>query len=340
MSYSYLKDRLVGMLGAPGLSRLVASSAGASVVIVMMHRFSRSAGDYPGHDPVALKRSLSELRRAGVELVEVEQALDQFVMREERGNAAFSGHPRVAFTVDDGYADAVEIAGPVFAEFDCPVTCFVAPEIVDGREWYWWDKVDILLRSSPRSELVIDHEGLRRTLALRTPHDRRITFEEICALIKRAPADSVQGILERLAVAAEAELPVSAPSQFRVLDWNAMLAAEKHGWRFGAHSMTHPVMGQCTDRRAEWEISESISTVRARLANPSGVFCYPVGGDSDFGDREVEILRRNGVRWALSAIPGKLRSLAATSIHPSWQWRIPRFAHDERPGGMLRMFCS
>jgi peptidoglycan/xylan/chitin deacetylase (PgdA/CDA1 family) len=340
MPYSTLKNTLVGMLGAPGISRIVASSAGTSVVIIMMHRFAGAAVGHAGHSPSALKRSLSELRRAGIEMVDVEDALEAFVGGNGRERSRTPRRPRVAFTIDDGYADALELAGPVFAEFDCPVTCFVAPDVVDAKEWYWWDKVETLLQSSSRHELVFDSDGEPVTLSLRTPEERTAAFAAICALIKRLPSDVVPVFLAKVAEATDTELPSTPPSTYRVLDWDTMRSAEQRGWRFGAHSMTHPLMGRCTDARAEWEIGESIAAVRARLTNPSGVFCYPVGLEGDFGPREFEILRREGVRWALSAIPGRLRAGQVAQGDPSWQWRIPRFAHDERPGGILRMFLG
>ena len=334
------KDSLVRVLGAPGISRMVASGARESVVIIMMHRFAASSGGYAGHSPSALKRSLSEVRRAGIEMVDVENALEAFVEGEGRERSRMRRRPRVAFTIDDGYADALEVAGPVFAEFDCPVTSFVAPDIVDAKEWYWWDKIDTLIQSSPRHELVIDSDGAPVTLSLRTPNARAEAYGTVCELIRRLPFDAVPAFLAEFADAADTELPSAPPPRYRVLDWRTMRSAEQRGWRFGAHSMTHPLMGRCTDARAEWEIGESIAAVRARLTNPSGVFCYPVGREGDFGAREFEILRRHGVRWALSAIPGRLRSGQMALTDPAWQWRIPRFAHDERRGGILRMFLS
>lgn len=330
----------MGMFGVRGISRLVASRAGSSVVVVMMHRFTASAGGHAGHDPLVLKRTLSELRRAGVAMVDVEEALEQLDGNAHPTGASLRDRPQVAFTIDDGYADALEVAGPIFAEFDCPVTCFVAPDIVDGKDWYWWDKLDTVLRACSRVAIEIEFQGVRRRLSLKHAVDTQRTFDELCEWIKQLPADALPAFLAQVALATEIEIPAVAPSQYRVLQWSEMRAAEQRGWRFGAHSMTHPIMQRCTDSRAEWEIAASVAAVKSQLMNASGVFCYPVGRQGDFGSREFEILGRLGVRWALSATPGMLHGPIDDSTDSLWRLRVPRFAHDERPGGVMRMFLN
>ena len=65
----------------------------------------------------------------------------------------------VVFTVDDGYADFADIASPVFAAYDCPVTVFLITDFVSGRLWNWWDKVDWVFRESKRDALNFEIAG-------------------------------------------------------------------------------------------------------------------------------------------------------------------------------------
>jgi peptidoglycan/xylan/chitin deacetylase (PgdA/CDA1 family) len=334
-----VKDRLVATLAAPGIRRIVATSARSSLVIIMMHRF-HGRGGYNGHSPQVLRRILHQLRSSGVALVDVETALQEFGDESSSASSGRMRPPRVAFTIDDGYADAVEIAGPIFSEFECPVTCFVVPNVVDGKTWYWWDMVETLLFQTSNHEITLEHHGELHVLPTRSEADRRAASHAICDWIKRIPAEAVQTLIGALALAAEVDLPMIAPPQYRVLSWAEMRAAESKGWRFGAHTMTHPVIDKCTDARAEWEIGESLVAVRAELANPTGVFCYPVGRVGDFGERDIALMKKHGVQWALSAIPGRLRPHSSFVNDPSWRWRIPRFTHDERAGGIMRMLLA
>ncbi|GAB1342510.1 polysaccharide deacetylase family protein [Gemmatimonas sp.] len=339
MTQHQIKDRLVGLLAIGGVARVAATLSGPSVVIVMMHRFSGETGGFQGHDIKTLRRALNELRTARVSLVGVEAALGAFDQQgtwASTGSARPNAFPQFAFTIDDGYADAVEVAMPVFAEFDCPVTCFVAPHIVEAREWYWWDKVDYLLRNTSRTQLRLDVNERSMSLPLHSSENRSTAFETICSIIKSLPTESVPALLQQVAFQADTELPRLAPDSYRVLTWNEMRAVESAGWKFGAHTMTHPLLGRCSDEQAEWEITESLASLRRELRRPSEVFCYPVGRDGDFGVREYEILRRNGVEWALASTPGRLHDHARLAQDPAWKLRVPRFSFDDRPGGLVR----
>lgn len=336
-----LKNRAVGLLGIPAIGRLVAARANCQVVLVMLHRFTTEGGVHLGADPRQLRRTLVELRSAGVELVSADQAVRDWDSSLEirAGNSAKKA-PRVAFTIDDGYADALEVAGPIFAEFDCPATCFVVPEVVEQREWFWWDKIDTLLRATDLRRLIVSFDGHNQSLGLGDAAARRYAFDVLCEWTKRLPTAAVPEFLEQVGSALNAQMPNKAPDEYRVLTWDEMRSAERRGWRFGAHTMTHPVVGRCDDQRAEWEIGASLAALRNQVSNPSDLFCYPVGRDGDFGVREFDILRRHGVKWALSAVPGCMPSPKQVDSDPTWRLRLPRFSADERRGGVLRMFLN
>jgi peptidoglycan/xylan/chitin deacetylase (PgdA/CDA1 family) len=336
MRFLNAKNGLVRLLATRPLARVLAARAGSPLLVVMMHRFASPEGMPNGHDAQALRHTLADLRRSGVEFVDIEQALEEYASDLHARDTGRERGPRIAFTVDDGYADAVEVAGPVFAEFDCPVTCFVPPDIVDGRDWYWWDKVDTVLRTAARKSFDVGHGPHTHSISLNGSDDQAKAFDEICRLIKQLPEDAVTAFIDQLARNAEVALPAVSPNRYRLLSWEEMRRAESRGWRFGAHTMTHPVLSQCTDSRASWEIATSLRVVRERLANPSGVFCYPVGRAGDFGPREYEILRAEGVRWALSASPGRLASTPMPLPGDDWRLRIPRIGHEDRRGGLTR----
>jgi hypothetical protein len=73
----------------------------------------------------------------------------------------------------------------------------------------------------------------------------------------------------------------------------------------GAHTMSHPLLSNEDDEKAENEITASISELSKLLEKPIEYFAYPNGKrEFDFGPREQEILRANGIKLAFSTDAG------------------------------------
>ena len=114
--------------------------------IITLHRFRDAEVGNAGHDPNLLRANLAWLRKNKYTPLPVTELIDRLV-------EGVSVQRTVAFTVDDGYADFVRVAAPIFAEFDCPVTVFLTTGFVDRRQWMWWDAVAVALST---------HSGARR----------------------------------------------------------------------------------------------------------------------------------------------------------------------------------
>ena len=335
----WFKLGAVRALENPLAVRLLQLPANERCIILMLHRFAAPGlhnGLSVGHDVGALRRILMELRKHDIALVDVDDCL----------HGLDSGQPRVgrsklsvAFTVDDGYTDVVDVAAPVFAEFDCPVTSFVVPDVVEDRAWFWWDQMDWILRHSTKRALQAELNGQPVQLVWTDEASRVQVKAQLEAALKRVSRDAVAGFLDQLASLADTPLPLRAPSEYRVLSWEAMRAAERTGMRFGAHSMTHPILSRCDAAQSRFEIHESVRRIQAELTNPSRVFCYPNGNDDDYGVREYDAIRDSGLHYALSTHPGVVSRRLTTST-PDWRMRVPRFTFDERFGQLVRYFAS
>ena len=96
------------------------------------------------------------------------------------------------------------------------------------------------------------------------------------------------------------------------------------GMTFGPHTVTHPVLSRATTDVATSEISESWARLREEVRTPVPVFCYPYGWWEDFGDREVDLLRRLGFLGALAAEAGYANALSFRNSADD-RFRVPRF---------------
>ncbi len=334
------KSALLDAFAQPFMGRVLASYGGPRCAVLMLHRFGAPEGVHVGHDVAKLRDVLANLRRIGVAFVDVEDAVSAMDDAGASGAADIPPSLSVAFTVDDGYADLVEVAGPVFSEFDCPVTGFVVPDVIDGRSWFWWDKIEWVLRHSVARTLRLELAGEQVTLAWHDDCTRRALQIELGERLKTLAYSALLEFVAALSEAADVPLPEQAPREYRVLQWDELRSAERSGMRFGAHSMSHPILSRCDDARASYEVAESVRRVNENLSAPANIFCYPNGKLGDFGIREFQAVRAAGVRAALTSEPGLLRPRGYQPPPDSWRLEIPRFAYDERAGGVARLLAG
>lgn len=70
---------------------------------------------------------------------------------------------------------------------------------------------------------------------------------------------------------------------------------------FGSHSCLHPVLPQCEDNEAAWEITASKKTLEEHIGRPVPYFAYPHGF---YGTREMMLVKQAGYQAALAMNAG------------------------------------
>ncbi len=316
-----LKAVLLRPLELPGVSKMLSSLTDTQTTIFMCHRFSVPELGVIGHDGAVLRRCLAHLRKRRYDLLSLQELF----------RSLHDGTPlkrAIAFTIDDGYFDHGQIAAPIFAEFDCPVTTFVATGYIDGKSWYWWDNLTYVFERTRRTELLARLGDRQIVYRLDSPRARSAGSKDLSLRCQDASeADRLACILET-SREAEVELPAKPPAQFAPLSWEAARSLEKGGMTFGPHTVTHPVLSTTSDEQAEFEITESWRRLSAEVGQPVPVFCYPSGRARDFGEREMGIVRRMGLLGAVSGQPGELHP-AEFQESPTLPYRVPRFGYSD-----------
>jgi peptidoglycan/xylan/chitin deacetylase (PgdA/CDA1 family) len=322
-----LKTQVFQLIARPEAGRVLAARQRGRGVIFMLHRFACEENGWEGYSLETLRQFLAYLRAAGVQLVSVDELLRTFESGVDPKAA-----PYVAFTIDDGFEEFGRHAVPVFAEYDCPSTVFVVPNVIARQTWFWWNKVEYVLQQTRVNALDIEADGATGGMKSETESDRAAASKRLQAHIKTLPASEVSSYVARLAAAAEVLLPPAAPPKYAVHDWNELRSLSASGVSIGAHSMNHPILSRCTDDEVRIEIVESIARVRAECPNASDSFCYPNGVPGrDFTERETTILARCPVRWALSAREGTLTAAAKQRLTAdnAGRFLVPRIGLDD-----------
>jgi len=288
-----------------------------AAVVFMLHRFRDPERSVKGYEQAVVRELLEFLRRERYRLVDLEA-----LFRSLRGEAPPLQHA-VAFTIDDGYREHATVASPVFAEFDCPVTTFVATGFLDEKIWFWWDQIEYVLTRTSRRELSLEIGDEVVHYSLTSAAERHAAQEDFTGRCKTMTEARKHDVIRLLSDRAEVRLPTLPPPEYAPMTWSQLRECERRGMRFGPHTVTHPILARTDDAQARLEIVESWARLRAEAAHPTPIFAYPNGQLGDFGDREFRVLREAGF---LGAVTGAAGFATARRHHtPNGPFLMPRF---------------
>ena len=309
------------------LSRLTNTRA----TIFMLHRFSVPDVGVHGHDPGTLRQALAYLRKQRYDLISLQDLFKRLRDGEPLRRA-------ISFTIDDGYFDHAQVAAPIFAAFDCPVTTFLATGFIDGKTWFWFDRLRMIFDTTPRTSLRARLGNEEIVYVTDSARSRAAAMEDLAARCKEVAESDRADCVRELAPAAAVELPAAPPRKFAPLSWDDARRAEKLGMTFGPHTVTHPILSTTPDAQSEFEIAESWSRLSAELSRPVPVFCYPNGRSKDFGGREITTIRRLGLWGAVQGQNGETISPAAFRASETARFEVPRFSYGDNLANMIQ--CS
>jgi peptidoglycan/xylan/chitin deacetylase (PgdA/CDA1 family) len=300
--------------------------------VFMLHRFADPAsGGGAGHDPDALRANLAWLRRHRFSLLSLAELFD----RLRSGEPVYKS---VAFTVDDGFADFAQRGQPVFAEFDCPVTVFLATSFLDGHCWLWWNQVEYLVTATRQGGVMLDHGPDRWEYRWSDRAGRDAAILDITERLKRVPEADKRALIDRLGTALDVPLPATPPPDFTPMSWSEVRRCARAGVTFGPHTRTHPVLSRTGDVQAADEIAGSWRRVRDEAGNAAlPVFCYPNGDDDSFGERDIRLVAEAGLTAAVSTNQGYATRRLFLAGRPLARFAVPRMPYIEEGTFFVQM---
>lgn len=191
---------------------------------------------------------------------------------------------KVIITIDDGWRANLLNIIPIAHFNKIPITIFVTTEpLIEGGA-YWWSYIKA---------------GLKQGITKCT-----IPFLKTLPNIKRmSVVNHVKSSipLERESMTVE-ELKAITNSPYV---------------HIGAHTLTHPILTNCSIEQADLEISQSKSILDAIVPTPVYSFSFPNG---DFTNREVDLLKKHGYQLAFTTKPAFIIPSLGLDL-----FRLPRF---------------
>jgi peptidoglycan/xylan/chitin deacetylase (PgdA/CDA1 family) len=175
--------------------------------------------------------------------------------------------PMVIITIDDGWRDNLLNIVPIAHFNQIPVTIFSTTEPLIEGGGYWWSYIKAGIKKGITTCTVPFLKSL--------PNVNRLSIlNHVKPLIH----------LDRESMTVE-ELKAIAISPYV---------------QIGAHTISHPILPNCSDEIADNEICQSKSILEAILAKPVYSFSYPNG---DYTERELILVEKHGYQLAFTTQP-------------------------------------
>lgn len=223
----------------------------------------------------------------------------------------------VAFTFDDGYADAYFLAYPVFRKYNAPFAIYVSTDYPDKKAILWWYLLE---------DLVLSNEDIRFTHDKKSYHfcahgeEKDAAFHAIRTLILQKSNDALERLIKDLFE--PYGMNMHEYSHALTLDWNQIrIMSEDPLVTIGAHTMNHYALSRLTKEQAEYQIHTSKEIIEQRTGKKVEHFSYPFGSRGEAGEREFEMVRNSGFKTGTTTRIGNI--FPAHRDHPECLPRIP-----------------
>lgn len=192
-------------------------------------------------------------------------------------------------TFDDGDESFYRVVFPIVKRLQIPVSIYVSPKAIVKNESFWFQKFKATNKEALRKEILLKERF--------APIINAVKDLPAIVLCKCLEISELNQIIDHNLSSNENEVVVA-----KNMNIDELIEVSNSGFvEVGAHTMNHPILSNESDKNAEWEIASSISELSELLHKPVRHFAFPNGRyDLDFGDREIELVTKYGIRLSFS----------------------------------------
>ncbi len=267
-----------------------------SVPIVLYHGVSNEPSPYLPTTSVDVFRSHMQYLADYCHVLDLQDAVERMKAHDLPDRA-------VVVTLDDGYRDNYLHVFPILTQLSITATIFLATGVIGNGGVLWHDQVcRMISQTTVRS---LRKFGSVDGYNLETPGGRQHAQEGILWFL-RSLQDEVRSE-HILLLARELEVPETASDVGLMLNWQEVREMHHAGIRFGAHTVTHPILTRTSHEHVVQEIRQSKTAIERELDGEVLTFAYPSGRDQDINPVIKDIVRQEGFRCAVSTMAGSNR---------------------------------
>jgi poly-beta-1,6-N-acetyl-D-glucosamine N-deacetylase len=170
----------------------------------------------------------------------------------------------VLITIDDGWRSNKENIVAIANKYRIPVTLFITTEPVATGNAYWWSYINKAHRSG-------------------------ITRQSV-PVLKKVKDEARMQIVEAVKARLHLQREALTIEELKEIKGSRYIS-------IGSHSVTHPILTNCSEEKAKFEIGESRKILERWVDQKITSFAYPNG---NYTTREIELLKEAGYQMAFT----------------------------------------
>jgi len=207
----------------------------------------------------------------------------------------------IAITFDDGYRSVLELGLPIFEKYKIPITWFITTaQCQDNTQIPWWDQLRIAV-SSLRQIVTLEIAGHIAKYDLRVKKERKRFLMELREVFLSAPLPQYKCLQEKLQD--QLSKYVELPSHNGFVSPEEIWDASRVPWiKFGAHTISHVNLLNCSQKDLEREIKGSRLLLQEWSSQNIEWFAFPYGTKNCWSYNLVKYVQKYGFKGAVTTI--------------------------------------
>lgn len=211
----------------------------------------------------------------------------------------------VAITFDDSFLNVKEVAFPILREFEIPATFFISVGFIGTSKVYWQDRIEHAVNTTSKKSLEVEFPDGKKYFRLDSSPNRIACVSEIKRILKQTPKEKRYPVVDSVEKMAAPTKAIEDVSNYRNLPWEDVRELDKYdGYEVGGHTVNHEILALLCRDDCEYEIKHCIQTLHEKLGHSIDLFSYPEGQEVHFGERDIEVLKIEGIVLCPTAISG------------------------------------
>ncbi len=204
-------------------------------------------------------------------------------------------------TFDDGFYNNFKIAAPILKKKKLFATFYITTNFIDKNEMSWIDKIEQMVEKIKFVKLIYI---FNKKFKIQNTHKSKIKFLNSV----RRHAKKSKTNFEQLVSSIKSQIGYNdkLSNLNNILDkkmnWSQVKKLNNSKYfSIGGHTINHTILSFLNFEDVKKEIAKSIYTIKKKTNIKVEHYSYPEGLKHTYGKREINLLKKNGIKICPSA---------------------------------------